>query len=67
MSGNAVAIIGIIILIAVGLAVGFSFLLAFLWNLVMPYLFGLPIVEWWHMLILAFIIEFLFGCIRREK
>ena len=38
------------ILAVIGLVVGCSFVGAWLWNITMPYIFGLPTVEWWHIL-----------------
>ena len=40
----------IIILLVMGFLVGVSFVGAWLWNITLPYIFGLPTVEWWHIL-----------------
>lgn len=46
----------IIILLLIGFFVGISFVGAWLWNITLPYIFGLPTVEWWHILALIFLL-----------
>lgn len=47
------ALAGLIVIILtilgiIGLFVLVSFIGAWLWNITLPYIFGLPVVEWWH-------------------
>ena len=46
----------LIILLIIGLLVGVSFVGAWLWNITLPYIFGLPTVEWWHILALMILL-----------
>jgi len=46
----------IIILLVMGFLVGVSFVGAWLWNITLPYIFGLPTVEWWHILALMILL-----------
>ena len=52
-------------LVAIALIVGFSLLLAlpamWLWNWLMPAIFGLPTVTYWQALGLCLLFRFLFG------
>ena len=56
-----IALGALIVLGAIGIMLFVSWLAACIWNIIMPYLFGLPIVEWWHMLLLGILISILFG------
>jgi len=52
-----VLLIFILIILGIfGLFVLVSFIGAFLWNITLPYIFGLPKVEWWHILALMILI-----------
>ena len=51
-----IIIIILVILGIVGLFVLFSFIGAWLWNITLPYILGLPKVEWWHILALIILL-----------
>ena len=57
----------------IGAIVGFfaliGFIGAWLWNITLPYLFGLPTVEWWHILALCFLLWILIptSSVRRSE
>ena len=53
--------VDIIIIMAVFLGIGglcllASFIGAWLWNITLPYIFGLPEVAWWHILALMILL-----------
>ena len=53
-------IIGAIVtFVVIGLLIGW--LLAIMWNYVMPNLFGLPETDWKHMFILSMLVRLLWG------
>ena len=51
-----IIIVILLILGIFGLFVLVSFIGAWLWNITLPYLFGLPNVEWWHILALIILL-----------
>ena len=46
----------IVILLLLGFFVGIPLIGSWLWNITMPYIFGLPQVEWWHILSLIILL-----------
>jgi len=42
----------LILLFIIGFVFGCSIIGAWLWNITLPFIFGLPQVEWWHILAL---------------
>lgn len=42
--------------IVVGVILLVSWIGAWLWNITLPYIFGLPTVEWWHILALMILL-----------
>lgn len=52
------SIIGIIVICITGLILGYPLML--LWNWIMPYLFGLPILTYWKAVGLFFLCDLLF-------
>ena len=49
-------VIILLVLLVLGIVIGASFLGSWLWNITMPYIFGLPTVEWWHILALMILL-----------
>lgn len=51
-----IIIVILLILGILGIMVLCSWVGAWLWNITLPYLFGLPHVEWWHILALIILL-----------
>jgi len=66
IKGNFVILIVCILGVA-GVVFAISWAAAWLWNITLPYLFGLPYVEWWHMLALVILIGLLTSSVRSKK
>jgi hypothetical protein len=60
LATNFTAYLTVIILIIILSIIGFfvlcSWIGAWLWNITLPYIFGLPKVEWWHILALIILL-----------
>ncbi len=60
--GTIVAMVLFGIIAIVGLAILFGFIIMWLWNALMPELFGLPTLTYWQAVGLFILSKILFGC-----